>query len=56
MACCYLEDIKDALSPLGGAHSVDNRWTRILVDAPSPEAPPVTTAAVPESIFIALSL
>jgi thiamine biosynthesis protein ThiI len=32
-------NIKDALAPLGGAHSVDNRWTRILVDAPNPEAP-----------------
>src|SRR5262245_23039359 len=32
-------NIKDALAPLGGAHSVDNRWTRIVVDAPNPEAP-----------------
>ena len=32
-------NIKNALAGVGGAHSVDDRWTRIVVDAPSPEAP-----------------
>jgi thiamine biosynthesis protein ThiI len=32
-------NIKDALAGVGGAHAVDDRWTRILVDAPNPEAP-----------------
>jgi thiamine biosynthesis protein ThiI len=32
-------NIKDALACIWGAHAVDDRWTRIVVDAPSPEAP-----------------
>jgi thiamine biosynthesis protein ThiI len=32
-------NIKDALASLSGAHRVDDRWTRILVDSTNPAAP-----------------
>src|SRR5688572_25607665 len=32
-------NIKDALGALGGTYRVDDRWTRILVDAQSRDAP-----------------
>ena len=34
-----VENIEDALDALGTWHDVDDRWTRILVDAESPDAP-----------------
>jgi thiamine biosynthesis protein ThiI len=34
-----VDNIKDALATAGGWHSVDDRWTRIVVDAPDAGAP-----------------
>ena len=34
-----VENIEDALASLEGEYDVDDRWTRIVVDAESPEAP-----------------